>query len=163
MTIVQVGVSTDVSWIDISPNNGADRKTQLHYKFSVHHSLPPYKMAKLPVFPPSDREVAMQHWRTALGQLLSESLCTDMTPHAEQQELRKVQQLSEVQQEAAKKNSKVQILSMQKYFTYKCNLNKVFLVENPNLNLRLVCMKSSASCKYFTCFRLSSSLCAQCC
>lgn len=45
-------------------------------------------MVKLPVeefLPPSalcSLLVVMQYWRTALGQLLSQSLCTDMTPHA---------------------------------------------------------------------------------
>ncbi|KAL7398233.1 hypothetical protein ABVT39_006539 [Epinephelus coioides] len=93
-------------------------------------------MAKLPVeefSPPSDREVVMQHWRTALGQLLTQSLCTDMTPHA-QSSKRSLKFIgSKKFNRKTLKAFKVQPLPMQRYFTDKSKPNAALLVGSPNL------------------------------
>lgn len=101
----------------------------LHIWTSPLDPLSLYKMAKLPVeeFPPPSALcsllVVMQYWRTALGQLLSQSLCTDMTPHARNSE-------SSQKYNGSKKSNRKTLKTFQKYESLPMQryLNADFLV-----------------------------------
>ena len=144
LTIVQVGGSTDVPQEKKKKGTLSQRYRQkhtnshknLHLYMSCLHTkwrsflwrsfpLPPY------LLPPLSPSVVMQHWRTALGQLLSQSLCTDVTSHA--QSSKSSQKFNGSKTFNRKTLKPSESPAMQRRTTNKPKPNAASLIGSPNL------------------------------